>query len=470
MRDIHFVFYLLINVFIVIVLVFFFFSLSSVPREEAISYFAHHGYEHCAQLVKATPKTHVDCYSCDIGGEDGRVLALAHGAFVANIGELSAEHFDVECVQEPYLHFRLHHAVPLHSEAGGEASFGFRKTAEPKLIEEYASRKAWGERLNLHSITSINHSIMNGGTKRVVQLAEAQHDSQIASIAEQIVKGRDGVQPRLVLIAGPSSSGKTTMSKRLGVMLEAMGVEPTVVSVDSYYRAWQEIDERGMQFVDWESMKSLNLPLLNDQLLALLDGREVNIPEYDMKTSMPMTEDHWIPTKLASNGLIIMEGIHCLNPALTSKVPSSDKFHIMISPLSAVKIDDHNLISSSQVRLLRRMVRDNLTRGRSAASTLKQWGAVVKGEHNNIFPNQNNADVIMNSGLAYEPNILKVFAEPLLRSITPDMDEYQEAQRLLQLLDSLVSMPAHLVPPQSLLREFIGGSWFYDYAGWYKSA
>lgn len=277
-------------------------------------------------------------------------------------------------------------------------------------------------------------------------------------------------RPRLVLIAGPSSSGKTTFAKRLCVTLETTGLKPIVISVDSYYKAWQEIDSRGMQFVDWEALESLNLELLNAHLIALLAGEEVLVPEYDMRTSMPMSEDHWVATRLPAGGLVIMEGIHCLNPLLTPRVPKADKFQIMISPLSALALDESTFVSSSQVRMMRRMVRDYLFRGRSANSTLKQWPGVARGERKNIYPNQNNADVVMNSALLFEPNVLKIYAEPLLRTILPDQEEYAEAQRLLKLLEELVALPGNVVPPQSLLREFIGGSWFYEYAGWYKTA
>jgi uridine kinase len=273
-----------------------------------------------------------------------------------------------------------------------------------------------------------------------------------------------------VLIAGPSSSGKTTFAKRLCVSLETTGLKPIVISVDSYYKAWQEIDSRGMQYVDWEALDSLNLDMLNAHLISLLAGDEVLIPEYDMRTSMPMSEEHWVKTRLPPGGLIIMEGIHCLNPHLTPRVSKADKYQIMISPISALALDEATFVSSTQVRMMRRMVRDFLFRGRSANSTLKQWPGVARGERKNIYPNQNNADVVMNSGLLFEANVLKIYAEPLLRTILPEQEEYQEAQRLLKLLEQLVALPGNVVPPQSLLREFIGGSWFYEYGGWYKTA
>jgi uridine kinase len=342
------------------------------------------------------------------------------------------------------------------------------------LVEAYARQKVWAGKLGFQSVTDVNQAILQSKGNKVVQLSEAMHEFQIVNIATKI-GGTPGInsdeaRPRLVLIAGPSSSGKTTFAKRLCVSLETTGLKPIVISVDSYYKAWQDIDSRGMQYVDWEALESLNLELLNEHLCDLLAGEEVLIPEYDMRTSMPMSQEHWTKTRLPPGGLIIMEGIHCLNPNLTPRVKKEDKYQIMISPMSALALDESIFISSTQVRMMRRMVRDYLFRGRSATSTLKQWPGVARGERKNIYPNQNNADIVMNSGLLFEANVLKIYAEPLLRTILPEQEEYPEAQRLLKLIEQLVSLPGNVVPPQSLLREFIGGSWFYEYGGWYKTA
>lgn len=437
-------------------------------RSFLLQYFADKGLELTERLVRATPEVLIPCHVCETG--DKAYIALAHTPIVSHMGRIKQDHFQIDVLSDPYPHFRLFHAT----RDTAESDFQLVRTNEPKLLDAYAKQKRWTSQLSLRSVTDINAAICQSRVSSLVQLAEASHDHQIVHIASQI-GGRigqpiEGHRPRLVLIAGPSSSGKTTFAKRLSVNLEALGVKPVVISVDSYYKAWQEIDERGMQFVDWEALGALNLDLLNDHLVQLLNGEEVDIPEYDMVTSMPKEKEHWVRTKLPAGGLIIMEGIHCLNPLLTPKVPRNDKFQIMISPLAAVAMDDVSLVSSSQVRMLRRMVRDYLFRGRTASGTLRQWPAVARGERANIFPNQNNADVVMNSSLMYEAHVLKVHAEPLLKSITPDDAEFAEARRMLGLLDRLVSMPSHTVPPQSLLREFIGGSWFYDFAGWYKNA
>lgn len=438
----------------------------SLPRKGAIRYFLGEQAAHTLELLNSASETHIECYEIDLGSA-GIHRTLAHSVFIPSTNLVNAEHFLVNVIAEPFPHFRLFYAAPSDSTNSLEIT----PTNEPKLLEAYAVRKNWGLQLGLQSVTNINKAISASKTKSVIQLSEALHDHQVVTIASNIVLHPLGsTRPRLVLIAGPSSSGKTTFAKRLGLALETLGGKPTVISVDSYYKAWNEIDSRGMQYVDWESLHALNLDLLNEHLLQLLNGEEALLPEYDMKTSTPLPLSHWVKTKVPSDGIIIMEGIHCLNPQLTSRVPRDVKYHIMISPLSALILDDHNLISSSQVRMLRRMVRDYLFRGRSALSTLRQWSSVAHGERKNIYPNQNNADVVMNSGLIYEAHVLKVYAEPLLKTITPDLPEYAEAQRLLSMLDYLVAMPSTCIPPQSLLREFIGGSWFYDYAGMYQSA
>jgi uridine kinase len=441
----------------------------SIPRAEAIKYFANNNSQHTLDLINSISSTHIDCNSCNLG-DSGRYLTLAHGVLIGNTATIQSNHFSINVITTPFTHFRLNHAISNHTTG----DFSLIPTDEPLLSNAYSIRKSWCNKIQLDTVTNINNQLSNARVKSVVQLSEALHDQQVVTIAGSIAGSPgmppSGPTPRLVLIAGPSSSGKTTFAKRLCVSLETLGAKPIVLSVDSYYKGWPDIDSRGMSYVDWESLKSLNLELLNEHLLDLLDGKEILMPEYDMRTSMPMAKEHWTKLQLPSGGLIIMEGIHCLNPELTPRVKKSDKFQIMISPLSALILDDLNLISSSQVRMLRRMVRDHLFRGRSAQGTLKQWPAIAQGERTNIYPNQNNADVVMNSGLTYEAHVLKVYAEPLLRGITPDMDEYSEARRLLSMLDNLVSIPAELVPPQSLLREFIGGSWFYEYGGLYKTA
>jgi len=459
-----------------------------VPRSEAIAHFTktskastYNNASHTLAWLQACTETHVNCHACDLGPDgSGRFLAIDRGPLVPTTAALEVNHFSLE-IMGPKT-YRLRHAVPQNSAMNATSSSSFalplssaEATPEPLLEAAFEGREAWNTTLGMRSIADVNAAVGQGRKlKSLVQVSEALHDKHVVEIAAQIAGASvpSSQRPRLVLIAGPTSSGKTTFAKRLGVALEALGAQPTVVSVDSYYRGWPDIDARGAKHVDWEAMGSLNLELLNAHLVALLRGESVRVPEYDMKTSMPMSEEHWTPTQLASGGLVIMEGIHCLNPALTPKVPRSDKFGVCITPLPALFLDDLALFSSSHLRMLRRMVRDYLNRGRSPRATLQQWPGVASGERANIFPHQNQADVVFNSALVYEVHALKPFAEPLLKTIAPDHPEYAEARRLLAALDQVASLPGTqlLVPPQSLLREFIGGSWFYDYSGWYKTA
>lgn len=445
-------------------------ELVDVPRGQVIARLEQDNDVHTLALVRATAKTHIRCHKID----DFLWPAAQLGPVVPNTGMLDANHFSIEATKDADGKAISGHRILLRHAAGlADGGFALVEGAEPVLLDSYLEREKWSLDCGFSSVAEVNAAICGSESKRLIQLSEADHDRQIVEIASRIAGSQLTLaeRPQLVLIAGPSSSGKTTFAKRLCVALETLGARPAVISVDSYYKAWQDIDPRGAKHVDWEALDSLNLEQLNSQLLDLMQGKEVHVPEYDMRTSMPTDKSTWTPTKLrAPGGLVIMEGIHCLNPELTSKVERAAKFCICISPLGHVSLDDVRLVSSSHVRMLRRMVRDFLNRGRSAHATLRQWPSIARGERSNIFPHQNEADACFNSALAYEANVLKVFAEPLLRSITPEMAEYGEAQRLLQMLDQLVALPATIVPPQSLLREFIGGSWFYDFAGWYKSA
>jgi uridine kinase len=277
-------------------------------------------------------------------------------------------------------------------------------------------------------------------------------------------------ETKLILIAGPSSSGKTTFAKRLQVQLESFGIKPEVLSVDSFYKAWTDITPDGPQKVDWESLDSLNLDQLNEVLLTLLEGKKALIPEYDVKTSTPMDRAHWTPMQLnpRGRGVIIMEGIHCLNPALTAAVPREHKFQIAIAPIPALQLDATHVLSGTTIRMLRRMVRDYLNRGRPVLATLRQWPSIAAGEVNNIYPHQGNADAVMNSEIGYEMCVLKVHVEPLLKTVPATAPEYSEVLRLLATLEQFMALPAGTIPQQSLIREFVGGSWYYDYGGWYK--
>ena len=327
---------------------------------------------------------------------------------------------------------------------------------EPKLFSLFKQYKEWGKRVNVLSAASLNDMVANGKINDFIDIAETHQEKCISDIASQIVKSK---KVRVVLIAGPSSSGKTTSAKKLGLELQAMGYTPKLISLDCYYagRDKAPLDENGKP--DYECLEALNVDLLNQNLVDLFAGKEVNIPSYDFHTGTSYFEEKNKMT-LADNEILIMEGIHGLNPKLTAKVPEECKFKIYLSALTQLNLDDHNRVSTSDNRLIRRIVRDNNFRGKPAEGTIAMWPSVQKGEELHIFPFHNNADAILNTALDYELSILRVYAAPLLRRVPPTMAEYSEAQRLLNFLENFATIAPTEVPPRSIIREFIGGSAF----------
>lgn len=327
---------------------------------------------------------------------------------------------------------------------------------EPKLFSLFKQYKEWGKRVNVLSAASLNDMVANGKINDFIDIAETHQEKCISDIASQIVKSK---KVRVVLIAGPSSSGKTTSAKKLGLELQAMGYTPKLISLDCYYagRDKAPLDENGKP--DYECLEALNVELLNQNLVDLFAGKEVNIPSYDFHTGTSFFEEKNKMT-LADNEILIMEGIHGLNPKLTAKVPEECKFKIYLSALTQLNLDDHNRVSTSDNRLIRRIVRDNNFRGKPAEGTIAMWPSVQKGEELHIFPFHNNADAILNTALDYELSILRVYAAPLLRRVPPTMAEYSEAQRLLNFLENFATIAPTEVPPRSIIREFIGGSAF----------
>jgi uridine kinase len=327
----------------------------------------------------------------------------------------------------------------------------------PKIFSVYSEYKKWGRILGVHSVGKLNRLVSERAIKDYIRIAEAFHEKKIAEIADQIFQKKDDV--KTVLIAGPSSSGKTTSAKRLSIALKVMGIEPIAIGLDNYYVNTDKTprDEKGDP--DYECLEALDVPYLNEQLLSLLAGEEVTLPVYDFKTGR-RREEGGKKIRLDRRTMLVIEGIHGLNEALTPQIKRETKFKIYISALTQLNLDDHNRISTSDNRLLRRMVRDNQFRGTGAAKTFKMWPSVQRGERKHIFPFQNTADVAFNSALDYELAVLKVYAEPLLRSVKPAMKEYSEAARLLSFLGNFAPILPHYVPGTSILREFIGESEF----------
>ena len=328
---------------------------------------------------------------------------------------------------------------------------------EPKLYEIFSKYKEWGKRVNVTSAASLNQLIKQRQINDFIEITETFQQKNISNIASQIIeKGT----VKVVLIAGPSSSGKTTSAKKLALELRAMGYQPKIISLDCYYlgRDKTPLDEEGKP--DFECLEALNIELLNQNLVDLFAGKEVCIPSYDFHSGTSYFDENCKMT-LEENEILIMEGIHGLNDKLTPKVPAEYKFKIYLSALTQLNLDDHNRISTSDNRLIRRIVRDNNFRGKPAAGTIEMWPSVTRGEELHIFPFQNNADAILNTALDYEFSVLRVYAAPLLRQVTPMEKEYSEARRLLNFLENFSTISPTEVPPRSIIREFIGGSAFH---------
>ncbi len=327
---------------------------------------------------------------------------------------------------------------------------------QPKLFEIYSKYKEWGKRMNVTSAASLNELIGSRKINDFIEITEIYQQKNISKIASQIV---DRKTVRVVLIAGPSSSGKTTSAKKLALELQAMGYQPKVISLDCYYVGHDKtpLDADGKP--DYECLEALNIELLNNQLVDLFNGKEITVPTYDFHTGTAYFEDKNKMT-LKDNEILIMEGIHGLNDKLTPKVAPELKFKIYLSALTQLNLDDDNRISTSDNRLIRRIVRDNNFRGKPAAGTIEMWPSVRRGEELHIFPFQNNADAVLNTALDYELSVLRVYAAPLLRQVTPMQKEYAEARRLLQFLENFATISPSAVPPRSIIREFIGGSAF----------
>jgi len=326
----------------------------------------------------------------------------------------------------------------------------------PMLFSVYQEYRHWGDVLEVSNLGQLNELAKHKDFKDFIWVAETLHQKKIGDIAEKIASNAHCT--KMVLIAGPSSSGKTTFSKRLSIELKVMGFKPLTLSLDDYFvpRLETPVDEHGEY--DFEHLQALDIAFLNDQLVDLLKGRTIELPYFDFKSGVRKPSGKKIT--MPDDGIIVMEGIHGLNDALTPLVPASQKIKIYVSALTQLNIDNLNRIPTTDNRLLRRMVRDFRYRAHDASATLKRWPSVRRGENRNIFPYQDSADMVFNSALDFEIGVLKSYVEPLLRGVAPNDDQYPEARRLLSFLEPFLPIPSDYVPEQSILREFIGGSAF----------
>ncbi len=325
----------------------------------------------------------------------------------------------------------------------------------PQLFNVYKKYKEWGKRLGVTSTASLNEIVSKRKTKEFIDITETLQAKQIADIADKIHERKS---VKVVLIAGPSSSGKTTTSKKLSMQLKVLGYQPKVIELDTYYlnRGETPKDENGDY--DYECLEALDVKQLNEDLVNLFAGKEVKLPSYNFTEGKRFYSGK--VTKLEENDILIMEGIHGLNDKLTPLIPKEQKFKIYLSALTQLNLDDHNRIPTSDNRLIRRIVRDSQFRGKTAAETISMWPSVQRGEKLHIFPFQCKADVMLNTALDYELAVLKVYALPLLQCVTPLQKEYAEASRLISFLENFSPIPVTNVPGQSIIREFVGGSEF----------
>ena len=330
---------------------------------------------------------------------------------------------------------------------------------QEKMLEIFKEHRRWNQILGVGTVGDFNKACNAGYTTELINVSEALQEKRISQIADEIFnRGLKGQPVKLVLISGPSSSGKTTFSKRLSVQLIANGLRPFSISLDDYFVNREDTpkDENGNY--DYESLYALDLDFFNQQLQALLKGEEVGLPRFNFNTGKREMSGNRL--KLDDNMILILEGIHALNPELTPHIPNENKFKIYVSALTTILLDDHNYIPTTDNRLLRRIIRDYKYRGYSAEETISRWPSVRAGEDKWIFPYQENADVMFNSALLFELAIIKDYAEPILRKVPNNRPEYSEAYRLRKFLEYFVPLQDKELPPTSLLREFLGGSSF----------
>ncbi len=330
-------------------------------------------------------------------------------------------------------------------------------TEQRKLFQIYREYERWMRILDVEDVGSLNNHIKDGSISELIKVGEALHEKKIAYIADMIKNTAGGA--KIILIAGPSSSGKTTFAKRLGIQLRVAGIKPHVISLDDYFvdRTKTPVGEDGKP--DFESIKAVNLEMFEENMTDLLNHKEVYLPKYNFKEGKSTLRDK--PLKLEENDVLLVEGIHCLNPELIKNIPAKENFFkIYVSDLTQLNLDDHNRIPTTRTRIIRRLVRDYKYRGHDAEKTILMWPKVREGEDKNIFPYQEESDVIFNSALVFEISVLKKYAVPILEEVKEDSEAYLEARHLLEFLEYFLEIDDEEIPPTSILREFIGGSSF----------
>ena len=409
----------------------------SLDTDQASRYFDSVGFKGKRELFKFRRESKTNIYSMD--GYDN----YFYGYMAPSTGYIPT--FLVSAYQ---------HGVVLQIPKRKQTEEIVPFTPQPKLFHVMQRSREWTKTMGVDTVGALNDEITYGNINHLILLQEGLQEKLLADIADEIVSKNK----RIILIAGPSSSGKTTFSHRLSIQLEIAGLTPHPVSMDDYFldRELSPRDENGNY--NFETIASLDVDLLTKHINQLLNGEEVDVPSYNFVTGK--REYHGHKLKIGQKDVLVMEGIHGLNGTLTNEIPEDAKYRIYVSALNQINLDEHNRIPSSDGRLLRRIVRDAMTRGNDARETISRWDSVRKGEEDNIFPYQEEADVMFNSAQIYEIAVLKQYAEPLLFAVPRDCPEYQEAKRLLKFLEYFLNIPSEAIPKTSLLREFIGGSCF----------
>lgn len=410
----------------------------SVNTDEAVELFHKYRMYDKEHLFRYRRSSRVNIYS--VGGFED----YFYGYMVQNTGYI--RYFDLIPYRDGFM---LLLPTSMHPETVSELR------DRPKLFQVLRESGEWGEKLKVHNVGALNEMISQGKMNELILIQEALQEKKLGDVAELIAGQPD---KKLIMIAGPSSSGKTTLSHRLSIQLRAKGLIPHPIAVDNYFvnRVNSPRDENGNY--NYESLKCLDLLQFNRDMADLLAGKTVELPRYNFITGEREYKGDFL--RLGPEDILVIEGIHCLNDEMSKDLPKESKFKIYISALTQLNIDEHNRVPTTDGRLIRRMVRDSRTRGTSAKDTIRMWPSVRKGEEENIFPYQESADVMFNSALVYELAVLKQYAEPLLFGIPRDCEEYLEAKRLLKFLDYFLGVSSEDIPKNSILREFIGGSCF----------
>ena len=406
--------------------------------EEAISMFRNLGDEAKVKLLESMGSLYTTYYKLD------DYVDYYYGAMLTNTSQIKL--FGIE---------KFFDGLLLRVPSSEDPAKLDNLINQDKMFEVFRVHHRWQDILGVRTVGDFNEAVRRGLSNDLINVSEALQEKKISQMAETIANKKD---VKVVLIAGPSSSGKTTFCKRLSVQLLTCGIKPVQISLDDYFvnRVDTPKDETGDY--DYESLYALNIPLVNEQFLALFRGEEVQLPSYNFQTGK--SEMKGKKLRLNSDNILIVEGIHALNPTLTKNIPDNKKFRIYASALTTILLDDHNYIPTTDNRLIRRIVRDHKYRGCSAQETIRRWPSVRAGEKKWIFPYQENADTMFNTAMLYEVAVLKAQAEAVLEQVPEDCNEYAEAYRLRKFLGYFASLPFRSLPPTSLLREFLGGSSF----------